>query len=157
MISTKELASMSVSDLAQMIETRRQETVLIYQVLAAKMTKKSSGTAFLKANKLASAEYYLQVAQEHPEILAPTFDVNHMEAGIRFFKTANETMVQDKQTTVILKKPCDGASQDSYWSVSYVRKRVQESAENPIFKMILQNEPNPRKSFSKSVPKLKKD
>ncbi len=157
MISAKNLAGMSVSDLAQMIETRRQETILIYQAIAAKGIKKSSGTAFLKANKLASAEYYLQVAQEHPEILPPTFDVNHMEAGIRFFKTANETILQDKQTSVILKKPCDNASQDSYWSVSYVRKRVQEAAANPIFKMILPNEPNPRKLFSKSTPKLKKD
>ena len=157
MISAKDLVGLSVSDLAEMLETRRQETVLIYQTIAAKMTKKSSGTAFIKADKLASAEYYLQIAKEHPEILAQTFDVNHMEAGIRFFKTANEIMVQDKQTTVILKKPCDEASQDAYWCVSYVRKRVQESADNPIFKMILQNEPIPRKSVSKSTPKVKKD
>ena len=81
MISTKDLANMSVLDLAQMIETRRQETVLIYQAIAAKITKKSLGTAFLKANKLASAEYYLQVAKDHPEILAPTFDVNHFEGA----------------------------------------------------------------------------
>jgi hypothetical protein len=66
-------------------------------------------------------------------------------------------MLQDKQTTVILKKPCAEASQDTYCRASYVRKRVQESTENPIFKMILQNEPNPRKLVSNFTPKVKKD
>jgi hypothetical protein len=152
MISTKDLANMSVLDLAQMIETRRQETVLIYQAIAAKITKKSLGTAFLKANKLASAEYYLQVAKDHPEILAPTFDVNHFEEVILFFKTMQDTMLQDGNTAVILKAPRDSASQDCFWSVSYIRRRVQELQANPIFKLILQKEPNPRESYTRSTP-----
>jgi hypothetical protein len=153
MISTKDLTNMSVQDLAKAIEAHRQEMVQLYQAMATKVTKQSSGTAFLKDNNLVTAEYYLKVAKDHPEILSATFDVNHFEAVILFFKTASDMKIQEDNMAVLLKTPRNSASQDCFWSISYVRRRVKELNDDPIFKLILQKEPNPRETPTKSISK----
>jgi hypothetical protein len=38
--------------------------------MAAKVVKQSSGSKFLKENNLVTAEYWLKVAKEHPDILS---------------------------------------------------------------------------------------
>jgi hypothetical protein len=63
-----------------------------------------------------------------------------------------QIIAQENNTSVILKKPRDNASQDCFWSISYVRRRVQELEENPVFKLILQKEPNPRESYTRASP-----
>jgi hypothetical protein len=154
MISIKDLANMSVQDLAKAAETRQQELAQIYQAMAAKVTPKTAGKAFLKGNNIVSADYYLNVAKNHPEILSSTFDVNDFENSILFFKTSSDMKIQEANTAVLLKTPRDQASQICCWAISYIRKRVKELEADPIFKLILQNEPNPREPYKRTPSKI---
>jgi hypothetical protein len=154
MISTKDLANMSVQDLANAAETRHQELTQIYQAMAAKVSKKSNGGAFLKDNNIVSADYYLNVAKNHPEILAATFDVTHFEESIQFFKASREMKIQERDSSVLLKIPRDTAAQECCWGISYIRRRVKELEDNLIFKSILQNEPKPREPYKRMNSKI---
>jgi hypothetical protein len=151
MISTKELASMSVQALATAIETHHHEMALLYQAMAAKMAKQTVGEAFLSDENIVVAEYWLKVAKEYPKILSGDFDVNCFEEKTIFFKSIVGITAQNEKTAVLLKSARDNASKDCSWHVSYVRRRVKELELNPIFKLILQKAPNPREPYAKSA------
>jgi hypothetical protein len=146
MISSKEMAHMNVEQLAQAIETHHQELALLYQAMANKISKKTVGEKFLKDDDTASAEYWFKVGKDHPEILSADFKMNHFEESLLSFKTVVDIKVQNENGTVILKAPRDNSSTDCSWYISYIRRRVKELEYNPIFKLILQREPNPRQS-----------
>ncbi|MEN9610148.1 MAG: hypothetical protein RLZZ628_962 [Bacteroidota bacterium] len=151
MISNQDLASMSVQALATAIETHHQEMALLYQAMAAKMSKQTVGEAFLSDDNIVVAEYWLKVAKEYPKILSVDFDVNGFEERTIFFKSIVSIMAQNENTAVLLKSARDNASKDCSWNVSYVRRRVKELEFNPIFKLILQKAPNPRESYAKTT------
>ena len=153
MISTKELASMSVPALAAAIETHHQEMALLYEAMAAKMSKQTVGEAFLSDEHINVAEYWLKIAKDYPKILSMDFDVNLYEERVVFFKSVVSVAAQNQNTTILLKAARDKASKDCFWNASYVRRRVKELAFNPIFKLILQKAPNPRETTLKSVAK----
>ncbi len=151
MISTKELASMSVQALAAAIETHHQEMALLYEAMSAKMSKQTVGEAFLSDENINIAEYWLKVAKDYPKILSMDFDVPSYEEKVIFFKSVVSVAAQNQNTAVLLKAARDNASKDCFWNASYVRRRVKELEFNPIFKLILQKAPNPREASSKSI------
>ncbi|MEY4935043.1 MAG: hypothetical protein RIS64_1402 [Bacteroidota bacterium] len=75
MISSKEMANMSIEQLAQAIETHHQELTLLYQAMANKISKETVGEKSLKDDNVFVAEYWLRVAKDHPEILSADFDI----------------------------------------------------------------------------------
>ena len=151
MISTKELTSMSVPALAAAIETHHPEMALLYEAMSAKMSKQTVGEAFLSDEHINIAEYWLKVAQDYPKILSIDFEVNSYEERVIFFKSVVSVAAQNQNTAVLLKAARDNASKDCFWNASYVRRRVQELAFNPVFKLILQKAPNPREASIKAV------
>lgn len=60
MISSKEMAHMSVEQLAQAIETHQQELVLLYQAMANKISKETVGEKSLKDDNVFVGEYWFQ-------------------------------------------------------------------------------------------------
>jgi hypothetical protein len=150
MLSTKDLAKMSVQDLAAAIETHHHEMALLYEAMSAKMSKQTIGEAFLSDEHLNIAEYWLKIAQDYPKILSVDFDVKRYEERVLFFKSLVNIAAQNQNTAVLLKAARDNASKDCFWNASYVRRRVKELEWNPIFKLILQKAPNPREAALKS-------
>ncbi|MEN9609275.1 MAG: hypothetical protein RLZZ628_89 [Bacteroidota bacterium] len=144
MISSKDLANMSVEALAQAIETHQQELAQLYQAMSAKISKQTIGEAYLGDDKVIVAEYWLKVAKDYRNILAADYNVNDFEAATTFFKAAADVTAQHGSNAVLLKDARDAASKDCAWHISHVRKRVKELEYNPIFKLVLQREPNPR-------------
>ena len=154
MISTKEWASMSVPALAAAIETHHPEMALLYEAMAAKMSKQTVGEAFLSDEHINVAEYWLKVAQDYPKILSVDFDVHRYEERVIFFKSVVSVAARNQHTAVLLKAARDNASKDCFWNASYVRRRVKELEFNPVFKLILQKAPNPREAAPKSAATL---
>jgi hypothetical protein len=148
---TKDWANRSVQDLAVAIETHHQEMYLLYQAMAAKMSKQTIGEAFLSDDNIVVAEYWLKVAKDYPKILSLDFDVNSFEERYLFFKNVVNIATQNENIAVLLKTARDNASKDCSWNVSYVRRRVKELELNPVFKLILQKAPNPREPYAKST------
>jgi predicted O-linked N-acetylglucosamine transferase (SPINDLY family) len=153
MISSKEMAHMNVEQLAQAIETHHQELALLYQAIANKISKETIGEKSLKDDNLFVAEYWLKVAKDHPEILAADFDTHHFEEKLLLFKTVVDVNTQNQNAIVLLKTARDNASKDCSWYISYVRKRVKELEYNPVFKLLLQKEPNQRQPTVKQASK----
>lgn len=155
MISTENLAQMSIEELAKVIKIHHQEMALLYQAMARKMSKKTIGKAFLKDEKLILAEYWFEIAKEYPKILSVNFDINRFKEIIFFFKTMIEIDIQNENSIIFLKTAHNNASKDCFWYISYIRRRVKELQKDPIFKLILQKEPISRKPYSKRFSKTK--
>jgi hypothetical protein len=60
---------------------------------------------------------------------------------------------ENENSAVLLKTAHNNASKDCFWYISYIRRRVKELEQDPIFKLILQKEPNIRKPYSKRFSK----
>jgi hypothetical protein len=153
MISSTEVANMSVEQLTRAIETHHQELFLLYQAMANKISKKTVGEKSLKDDNTVAAEYWLKVGKEHPEMLASDFNINHFEEALLSFKSVVDIKIQNENATVILKTPRNSVSTDCSWYISYIRRRVKELEYNPIFKLILQREPNARQPTVKQALK----
>jgi hypothetical protein len=121
---------------------------VLYQALAIKMSKQTNSTAFLSDKNVSVIEYWLKVAQEHPQILSAEFDVKRLEQLTSFFKSMVEISAKDENRTALLKTARDQASQDCAWFISHIRKRVKELEHNPVFKLILQKAPNPPRQYT---------
>lgn len=152
MISTKDLANMSIENLTQAIETRHEELALLYQTLAAKSSKQTIGEAYLADDRVADAEYWFNVGKTHRNILAEDYNLNSFEESILFFKSAVTVTQKNSSNTMLLKTARDKASKDCAWHILHIRKRVKELKQDPIFKLILQREPNPRPYNLKVAP-----
>jgi hypothetical protein len=148
MVTKEELLKMSNDELAARIAVQQQETTLMFQVMASRMTSKTKGGRFLSNDSVDIATYWLKVGIEHPEIIAAICDVNDFGTKALFFSALVGVTDRDETISNILKTPRDIASKDCYWYVSYIKKRVQELETDPIFKMILQKEPSVRTSPS---------
>ena len=152
MVPNEALAKMSIQEIAQAIETHHQETTLLYEALAQKITKQTDGTKYMSDDRVDEVVYWYKVAVDHPEILASNFDSAIFNAVDVGFKTMVSVKNQEESTRVILKTPRDILSKDAAALCSMVRRRVKENESNPVFKLILQKEPRPRQSASKPTP-----
>jgi hypothetical protein len=149
MVSQEALLNMSNEELAKEIEAHQQRTALLFQTMANRISKKTEGEGFMKDENVNVAEYWLNVGLNNPKIIAEDVDMTDFANKTIFFNAIVAVSTQDVQISAALKTPRDIASKDCAAYSSYVRKQVQDRQSNPVFKLIMQKEPNPRKSPTK--------
>ena len=149
MVSNDDLLNMSNEDLAKEIAEHQKRTALLFQTMANRISKKTEGEGFMKDENVNVAEYWLDVAQNHPKIIASDQDMVDFASKVIFFNTIVSVTTQDVQIGVTLKTPHDIASKDCAAYTSYIRNQVQDRKSNPVFKLILDKEPSPRKTFTR--------
>lgn len=153
MITSEVLSNMSIQEIAQAIEAHHQESNLLYEALGGKIIRKTEGDGFLGDEKFATAEYWLKIAKEHRKILAMDFNLVGFEEAVIGFEFMVDYAKSNGSLTVYLKTARDKASKDCAFFCSVVRKRVKELEKDPIYALVLSNEPNPRKVTEKSTDK----
>ena len=149
MVSNDDLLNMSNEELAKEIAVHQKRTALLFQTMADRISKKTLGEGFMKDENVNVAEYWLEVAQNHPKIIAADKDMVDFANKVIFFDTIVSVTRQNDQIAEMLKLPRDIASKDCAAYTSYVRSQVQGRKENPVLKLILDEEPSPRKSPTK--------
>ena len=152
MVSNEDLLTMSDEELTKEIAEHQKRTALLFQTMASRIFKKTKGGGFMKDENVNVAEYWLNVALNHPDIIAKDQDMVDFAGKIAFFEAIVSVTTQDAQIGVKLKTPHDIASKDCAAYTSYIRSQVQSRNSDPIFKLILDEEPSPRKSPSKKAP-----
>jgi hypothetical protein len=146
MVTNEDLLNMSNTELAKEIAEHQKRTALLFQTMASRISKKTEGEGFMKDENVNVAEYWLNVAQNHPNIIAADKDMVDFANKTLFFDTIVSVATQDAQVGMTLKAPRDIASKDCMFYASYVRSQAQDRKSNPVFKLILDEEPNPRKT-----------
>jgi hypothetical protein len=146
MVANEDLLNMSNEDLAKEIEAHQQRTALLFQIFAGRILKKTEGEGFMKDENVNVAQYWLKAALNHPNIIAADKDMVDFANKIIFFDVLVSVTAQDAQIGVSLKTPRDIVSKDCAAYVSYIRSQVQDRKSNPVFKLILDEEPSPRKT-----------
>ena len=146
----KEIVDMTDEQIISEIDVCNTRTIALYRILASRITKKTSGKGSLSSENANVAEYWLQVAKDHPHLIAAVCDVDDFAMKIPFFKSVNLVASQDEQSAKILQSPRNTLSWDLTWYISYVRKQVIVQQDDPVYKLIMQKEPNARQSLTKS-------
>ena len=152
MISQEALEKMTLAEITAAIKVNHNDLALLNTEFAKRITKTTDGQSFLSDDKVESAEYYLQVAKDNRQVFPMDFSVEAFETAVVAFRSMVDTTSDNEDALIILKTPRNSASQDCNVFVATVRKRVRELISNPIFKLILEKEPYPRKSKSKPLP-----
>lgn len=146
MISAEALAAMSIQEVAQAIEDQHKETTLLYEALGAKSKKRTFGEKPMGDDKATNAEYWLKIAKEQRKSLAMDFDMESFEESVIIFKCMTDLISSNGSLSVKLKVARENASKDCFYFSSIVRKMVQDKGKDPVFALILEKEPNPRKT-----------
>jgi hypothetical protein len=152
MVSNDDLLNLSNEDLAKEIAEHQKRLGLLFQIMGSRILKKTEGEGFMKDENINVAEYWLDVALNHPDIIAADKSMVDFAAKVIFFNTIVSVATQDAQIGILLKTPRDVVSKDCAAYVSYIRSQVQDRKSNPVFKLILDKEPSPRKSPTKKSP-----
>jgi Zn/Cd-binding protein ZinT len=134
MVSNEDLLTMSDEELTKEIAEHQKRTALLFQTMANRIFKKTKGEGFMKDENVKDQ------------------DMVDFAGKIAFFEAIVSVTTQDAQIGVKLKAPHDIASKDCAAYTSYIRSQVQSRKSDPIFKLILDGEPSPRKSPTKKVP-----
>ena len=148
----KDVTALSDAELIAEINVSQKRTGTLFVEMASRISKKTEGESFVKDENLNVAEYWLKVGLDHPSLIAPICDMDYFAQIVPYFKTLVEISTQDAQMAPILKKPHDAISKDCGWFISYIRTQVMRQQSNPIYKLIIQKEPNQRKSTTKEPP-----
>ena len=148
----KDVTALSDAELIAEINVSQKRTGTLFVEMASRISKKTEGESFVKDENLNVAEYWLKVGLDHPSLIAPICDMDYFAQIVPYFKTLVEISTQDAQMAPILKKPHDAVSKDCSWFISYIRTQVMRQQSNPIYKLIMQKEPNQRKSTPKELP-----
>ena len=149
MASNEDLLNMSIEDLAKEIAEHQKRTTLLFQIMGNLISKKPEGEGFMKDENVNVAEYWLDVARNYPKIIAADQDMDDFANKIAFFNAIVGLKTQEEQIAEMLKSPRNIASKDCAAYVSYIRSQVQDRKSNPVFKLILDKEPSPRKPYTK--------
>jgi hypothetical protein len=152
MVSNDDLLNLSNEDLAKEIAEHQKRTALLFEIVTGRISKKTDGEGFIKDENVNVAVYWLDVARDYPKIIAPDKDMADFASKTIFFSTLVSLAKQDAQIGEMLKKPRDIVSKDCAAYVSYIRKQVLDRKSDPVFKLILDEEPSPRKSPTKKSP-----
>ncbi len=150
MVSNEDLLNLSNEDLAKEIAEQQKRLGLLFQIMGSRILKKTNGEGFMKDENVNVAEYWLDVALNHPDIIAADKNMIDFANKVIFFNTLVSVATQDAQIGVLLKTPRDVVSKDCAAYVSYIRSQVQDRKLNPVFKLILDKEPSPRKTFTRN-------
>ena len=150
MKANQSVLNLTDAELFAEIDELQKRRIALFTELARRVEKKTSGEGFLSDENAHVAEYWLQVGIDHPNLIAVVCDIADFKLKIPYFKTLITIAMQDNHGKVILKEPRDITANDLSWYISYIRKAVQSQKNNPIYKLILQKEPNPRQSNPKS-------
>ena len=143
---------MTLAEITATIKVNHNELALLNTEFAKRVTKTTDGQSFLSDDKVESAEYYLQVVRDNRQVFPMDFSVEAFETAVIAFRLMVDTTSDNEDACIILKTPRNSASQDCNVFVVTVRKRIRELISNPIFKLILEKEPHPRKPRPKSSP-----
>ncbi len=143
------VTSMSDQDIINEIDVTQKRIIVLFKEVASRVTKETSGAGFMSNENANVADYWLQVGLDHPELIAKICDLDDFTVKIAYFKSLIAVATQDEQIGAILKAPRDAASKDCSWYTSYIRNQVMSQKSNPVYKLILQREPNPRQSSAK--------
>ena len=138
------VTNMSDQDIITEIDVQQKRIIALFTEVANRVQKKTNGGSFMSNDNANVAEYWLNVGKSHPELIAQICDLSDFSVKIAYFKSLISVGTQDEQIGAILKAPRDAASKDCNWYVSYIRKQVVAQQSNPVYKLILQKEPNPR-------------
>ena len=152
MISQEALEKMTLAEITAAIKVNHDELALLNTEFAKRVTNTTDGQSFLGDDKVESAEYYLQVVKDNRQVFPMDFSVEAFETAVIAFRLMVDTTSDNEDASIILKTPRNNASQDCNAFVVAVRRRVKELNANPIFKLILDKEPHPRKFKPKSPP-----
>jgi hypothetical protein len=140
------LETMSIPQIAQTIEDHNKETALLYEAMAAKNQKRTTGEKPMSDDKVSNAVYWLRIAKEQRKILAIEFDLPGFEESVIIFKCMTDLIEANGNLSVKLKIARENAAKDCLFFCSIVRKAIQEKAKDPVYTLILGKEPNPRKA-----------
>lgn len=152
MMSKEELAKMSIKELSTAIDAHHQETNALYTEMATRISKQTEGVHGMSDENVDKAVYWSKTAREHTEILPVNFNFDGFDDAAIFFETVVNIKSQREDIDIVLKNPRDIASRDCATFSSKVRKSVKEFENDPVFKLILQKEPNPRQFKPKLPP-----
>jgi hypothetical protein len=140
-----ETADMTIAEILQKLAANQAERQELLQALQPKITKKTEGGFGFSDDKSNAPKYWYQVAKDYADDLLPAnFDLD--DFGVKALNIEDIVSAQKTDDTISaeLKMVRDAASQDAYWYVSFVIRRVKELKSNAVFKKILQNAPTIR-------------
>lgn len=157
MITSEELATMSIQEIAQAIAQHQKETTLLYDAMGNKNKKRTTGEKPMGDDKVANAEYWLRIANEQRRSLAMDFNMAGFEESVIIFKCMTDLVNANGSLSVKLKIARDDAAKDCFYFCSIVRKMVQDKSKDPVFALILDKEPNPRKAPASNGAPAKSD
>jgi Mg-chelatase subunit ChlI len=146
MTSEEDLLKMSITEVAQAIVENNKETHAFYEALASKIRKRTNGERPMGDDKVPNAEYWLKIAKEQRKMLAMDFDLDGFEESVIGFKLMSELAASNGSISVKLKTARETTSKDCYFFCAVVRRAAQSKEKDPVFALILEKEPNPRKT-----------
>ena len=146
MFSTEALESMSIEEIAQAIAEHHKETTVLYEAMGAKNKKRTFGEKPMADDKVTNAVYWLKTAKEQRKSLAMDFDMVGFEESVIIFKCMTDLITANGSLSVKLKIARENAAKDCFYFCSIVRKMVKDKEKDPVFALILEKEPNPRKA-----------
>ena len=157
MITSEVLATMSIQEIAQAIAEHQKETTLLYEAMGSKNKKRTNGEKPMGDDKVGNAEYWLRVAKEQRKSLAMDFNMEGFEESVIIFRCMTDLVNANGNLSVKLKIARDDAAKDCYSFCSIVRKMVQDKNKDPVFALILEKEPIPRKAPASNGTQAKSD
>ncbi len=156
-MTSEVLETMSVQEIAQAIAEHQKETTLLYEAMGNRNKKRTSGEKPMGDDKVSNAVYWLRIAKEQRKSLAMDFDMEGFEESVTIFKCMTDLINANGSLSVKLKIARDNAAKDCYYYCSVVRKMVQDKGKDPVFSLILDKEPSPRKASASNGAQAKSE
>lgn len=144
MITTEAMDAMSIEELAKEIETHHAYGHTLYEAMAGKVVRiNTTGEGSMRDEALNVANYWFEEANNNKGILAANFDYKGYARALTSLTCIVGATSQDAKNTTLLKTARKDAAKDCATFSSAVRKRFKELEKDPVYKLILDKEPQP--------------
>jgi hypothetical protein len=144
MLTVEEMATMSIEELAKHIDAHHAQGSLLYTAMAGKVVRiNPTGDGSMRDEALNVATYWFGEANDNKGILPANFDYKGFGSALTSLTSIIGATSQDVKNTALLKTARNHAAKDCATFSSAVRKRFKELEKDPVYKLVLDKEPQP--------------